>query len=106
MGTTDVRGHGWWTRLVYYGWWIVLAGTAVNAIGAGIYNIGASVFFLPVSRDLSLSYPATSFVFSAGRTQSGLEGLVGVWLLLTLSSAIAFAVMRKPIRSGLLVPAV
>ncbi|MBI2936370.1 MAG: MFS transporter [Chloroflexi bacterium] len=58
---------------VYYGWWIVAAGSAAMFAGGGLHSYGFSVFFLPLSHDLGLTRASTSLVFAAARLEGGLE---------------------------------
>ncbi|NWF53417.1 MAG: MFS transporter [Syntrophaceae bacterium] len=63
---------------VYYGWWIVLLGSLIIAVGAGILIHGFTVFFLPLKRDLAVSSAAISLIYGAARLEGGAEGpLVG-----------------------------
>ena len=76
--------RAWWARRVhqvFYGWWIVAAGSVINAVGGGVYWYGFTLFFLPVSRDLGLSRAATSLAFSFSRLEGGVEGPVAGWLI-------------------------
>ena len=68
-------------RRVFYGWWIVAAGSVINAVGGGINWYGFTVFFLPLTRELGLSRAATSLIFSASRLEGGLFGPVAGWLI-------------------------
>lgn len=50
----------------------------MNMLASGTYWTGATVFFLPITRDLSLSRSATSLAFSLARLEGGIGGpLVG-----------------------------
>ena len=49
---------------VFYGWRIVAISFVVNSLGTGIYWLGFSVFFLPISRGLDISRTATSLPFT------------------------------------------
>lgn len=63
---------------IFYGWWITIVGLIMNMLASGTYWIGATVFFLPITRDLELSRSATSVAFSLARLEGGLGGpLVG-----------------------------
>lgn len=68
-------------RKIWYGWWIVLAGSIINGIGGGINWYGFTVFFLPLRRDLSISYAQTSLIFSASRLEAGFLGPITGWLI-------------------------
>ena len=56
---------------IFYGWWIVAISFVVHSLSTGLYWLGFSVFFLPISRDLDLSRTAASLPFT-------LRGIVGI----------------------------
>ena len=63
---------------IFYGWWIVVLGALIQAVGAGILVHSFTVFFLPLKRDLGVSRAAVSLLFGAARLEGGAEGpLVG-----------------------------
>jgi MFS family permease len=63
---------------VFYGWWVVLLGSLILAVGSGILYHGFTVFFLPLKRDLAVSSAAVSLLYGAARLEGGAEGpLVG-----------------------------
>jgi len=63
---------------IFYGWWIVLLGSLIICVGAGILIHGLTVFFLPLKRDLGVSSAAISLLYGAARLEGGVEGpLVG-----------------------------
>lgn len=63
---------------VYYGWWIIAAGSVIHAVGA-LYYYGFTVFFLPVAADLGLNRAATSLIFSLARLEGSIDGpIVGL----------------------------
>ncbi len=66
-------------RGVYYGWYLVGGGVVLGFLGA-LNNYGFSVFFLPITKELSLSRAQTSLVFSAARLEGGLEAPFAGWL--------------------------
>ena len=68
-------------RKVFYGWWIVGAGSVLNMLAGGTYWNGFSVYFLSVSRDLGLSRAATSLAYGLARLEGGLEGPVAGYLV-------------------------
>ncbi len=82
---------------VFYGWWIVAIGFLVNAMGTGVYWLGFTVFFLPMSRDLEISRAAASLPFTLRGAlaviQSPLVGLlvdrIGPAKVLFLSALLA-----------------
>lgn len=57
---------------IYYGWWIVASSFVLNALCTGVYFLGFSVFFLPITRDLQISRAAASLPFSLARVLSAL----------------------------------
>lgn len=61
-------------RGMFYGWWIVIIAAACQSLGGGLYSTGMTVYFLPVSRDLSLSRAALSLAFTLRSLESGLTG--------------------------------
>ena len=60
--TSGTRGQ----RKIFYGWWVVAAGSALNVLAGGLYWTGFSIYFLPVTRDLGLSRAATSLAYGLG----------------------------------------
>ncbi len=66
---------------VFYGWWVVAATCAVNAIGGGVYFYGFSVFFLPIKAALNLSSALTSLIFSLSRAEGAVEGPIAGYLI-------------------------
>lgn len=65
-------------RRIYYGWWIIAAGSVIHAVGA-LYYYGFTVFFLPVAEDLGLNRAATALIFSLARLEGSIDGpLVGL----------------------------
>jgi len=66
---------------IFYGWWILLLGAMINGIGSGITNIGFTVFFLPLKRDLGVSSAAISLLYGAARLEGGFEGPVIGYLI-------------------------
>ena len=66
---------------VFYGWWVVAATCAVNAIGGGVYFYGFSIFFLPIKAALNLSSASTSLIFSLSRAEGAVEGPIAGYLI-------------------------
>jgi len=48
--------------------------SALRVLGGGLHNFGFTVFFLPISHDLSLNRAETSLAFSLARAQGAIEG--------------------------------
>jgi sugar phosphate permease len=59
---------------IFYGWWIVILGSLINAVGMGILYQSFTVFFLPLKRDLAVSSAAISLLYGAARLEGGIEG--------------------------------
>ena len=76
-GDRDVRRRG---RL-FYGWRVLAAAGLQGMFGGGTAHSGFSVFFLPIQRDLGLSYTSMSLVFSLARAEGGVSGFVLGWLV-------------------------
>ena len=66
---------------VFYGWWVVAATCAINAIGGGVYFYGFSIFFLPIKAALNLSSASTSLIFSLSRAEGAVEGPIAGYLI-------------------------
>ena len=65
-------------KKIFYGWYIVLFGALIIAVGSGILYHGFTVFFLPLKRDLGVSSAAIALLYGAARLEGGAEGpLVG-----------------------------
>lgn len=61
---------------VFYGWWVVAAGSFLYGLGIGSVFYGFSTFFNPMINEFGWSRAALSGVFSLSRLEGGLEGLV------------------------------
>jgi MFS family permease len=59
---------------LFYGWRMVGAACALRVLGAGLHSFGFTVFFLPLSQDLSLGRTSTSLAFSLARAEGAIEG--------------------------------
>ena len=68
-------------KKIFYGWWIVAAGSILNALSGGTYQTGFSVYFLPVTRDFGLSRAATSLAYGLARMEGGFEGPLAGYLV-------------------------
>ena len=63
---------------IFYGWWLLILGSLILAVGSGVLYHGFTVFFLPLKRDLALSSATVSLLYGAARLEGGAEGpLVG-----------------------------
>ncbi len=68
-------------KKIFYGWWIVIAGTIISAMGGGFHFYGFTALFLPISKDLGLSRMETSTVMSLARVEGAIEGPIIGWLI-------------------------
>lgn len=59
---------------MFYGWWIIILGSLINAVGMGILYQSFTVFFLPLKRDLGVGSAAISLLYGAARLEGGIEG--------------------------------
>lgn len=68
-------------RKIFYGWWIVLAGSIATIIHGGAYTYGMKPFFMPLIAEFGWSRAALSGAFSLARLESGLMGPVEGFLI-------------------------
>ena len=61
-------------RKVFYGWWLLAAGTLIMVIQGSLYAYGFSAFFIPLAKTLKTSRGTLSLAFSFTRLESGLLG--------------------------------
>ena len=66
---------------VFYGWWIVIGGSLVMAVSAGINFYGFSAFLVPLSQEFGWKRSVLSGVFSLSRLEGGLFGPVEGFLI-------------------------
>ncbi|MBW1699813.1 MAG: MFS transporter [Deltaproteobacteria bacterium] len=59
---------------IYYGWWVVILGSLINAVGMGVLYQSFTIFFLPLKRDFAVSSAAISLLYGAARLEGGIEG--------------------------------
>ncbi|MBI4302775.1 MAG: MFS transporter, partial [Chloroflexi bacterium] len=63
---------------VYYGYWILLAGSLILIFFNGFIFYGFTIFFLPLARDFNVSRTQVSMLYGLSRLEGGMEGpLVG-----------------------------
>ena len=65
---------------MYYGWRMVAIGAVISGIGA-VQSASQSVFFLPLQRELGLTYAQLSLVFSLTRLEGSIESPVVGWMI-------------------------
>jgi MFS family permease len=79
QSTHKVRPHP--HRRIFYGWWIVCIGCLQDAVKGGTFNMGFSLYFLPVLNDLQLTRAQTSLPFSLAKFEAALIGPIVGWLI-------------------------
>jgi MFS family permease len=71
---------------VFYGWWVVAAGSFLYALGIGSVFYGFNTFFTPMVNEFGWSRAATSGAFSLSRLEGGVFGPIVGWLIDRLGS--------------------
>jgi MFS family permease len=66
---------------IFYGWWIVILGSLIQGIEAGILYNSFTVFFLPLKRDFGVDSATISLLYGAARLEGGLEGPIAGHLI-------------------------
>ena len=66
---------------IFYGWWVITAVSALYALASGTYWSGFSFYFLPITRDLSLSRTSMSLALGLARLVGGLQGPIAGYLV-------------------------
>ena len=67
------------SKKIFYGWWIVLAGTIVNAVATGTYWHGFGAFFDPIVDEFKWSRALTSIAPALQRSEGAAFGpFVGI----------------------------
>ena len=77
--TSPVTNTG--SSKIFYGWWMVMACSAMAFFASGIFFRGFTVFVPAVRDSLGLSQAQTNLVFSVARAEGGLEGPVAGWAI-------------------------
>ncbi|MBW1994173.1 MAG: MFS transporter [Deltaproteobacteria bacterium] len=66
---------------IFYGWWIILASSALTTYNGGILYYGFTAFFNPILNEFGWSRAATSFAFSLQRLEGGIAApIVGYFI--------------------------
>jgi MFS family permease len=68
-------------KRIFYGWWIVGAGSVTNALGGSLHWQGFQVLFLPVAASLDLSHAQTALAFSLARAENAITGPITGWVI-------------------------
>lgn len=66
---------------IFYGWWVVAAGTSLYFLGIGSVFYGFSAFFTPMVAEFGWSRAVTSGAYSLSRLEGGIEGPIIGWLI-------------------------
>ena len=69
------------TQNVFYGWWIVGAGTVINALSGGLMLSGFTAYFLFLQRDFGWSKAVVSGAYSLTRIESAILGPLQGWMI-------------------------
>ena len=78
---SDDRGLRSRFRGVFYGYWVLLIGVVLHAMGAGEYFYGFSVFYTPILQEFGWSSAVVAGAFSLSRLEGGIEGPIVGWLV-------------------------
>jgi len=62
------------TKKVFYGWWVVAAGSSLYFLGIGSVFYGFNAFFNPMVAEFGWSRAVTSGAYSLSRLEGGIEG--------------------------------
>ena len=68
-------------RGIFFGWWLLGAGTLVMVMQGGLYAYGFPAFFVPLAATLGTSRGALSLAFSFTRLESSLLGPIEGYLI-------------------------
>ncbi len=68
-------------RGVFFGWWLLGAGTVVMVMQGGLYAYGFPAFFVPLAATLGTSRGALSLAFSFTRLESSLLGPIEGYMI-------------------------
>jgi MFS family permease len=66
---------------LFYGWWIVISGFAIQAVNGGLLFHGFTVYFLPLQSEFGWSRALVATGFSLTRAESALVGPVEGWAI-------------------------
>jgi len=84
---------------VFYGWYIVAAGAAINVYGSGVWFYGFPIFYKALLEEFGWARATGAAVISLARLEGGLEGPIIGWLIdkfgprkLAIIGAVLFAI--------------
>jgi len=66
---------------VFYGWWVVASGFALQAINGGLLFHGFTLYFIPLQEEFGWSRALVATGFSVTRTESALLGPLEGWAI-------------------------
>ena len=66
---------------IFYGWWLLGAGTIIMVMQGGLYAYGFPLFFVPLAATLGTSRGALSLAFSFTRLESSLLGPIEGYMI-------------------------
>ena len=68
-------------RKIFYGWWIILVATILNAFAGATFFLGFTVFFNPIRKHFGWTAAKTSIAFILRGTQLGIASLIAGFLV-------------------------
>ena len=71
LGPPEITFHG---RPVFYGWWVVAAGSLLSTLAGGFYIHGFAAFLGPLAEEFDVGYATATLVFAAA---AGSEAVLG-----------------------------
>ena len=71
LGPPEITFHG---RPVFYGWWVVTAGSLLSTLAGGFYIHGFAAFLGPLAEEFDVGYATATLVFAAA---AGSEAVLG-----------------------------
>ncbi|MSQ15645.1 MAG: MFS transporter [Dehalococcoidia bacterium] len=66
---------------IFYGYWVVLAGTLIATLNSGTFVFGFGAFFKPITQEMGWSRTALSGAFSITQLEGGILGPLDGWLV-------------------------
>ncbi|MBI4299332.1 MAG: MFS transporter [Chloroflexi bacterium] len=81
MVPTNESRKGLKTVRIFYGWWIVAAGMAIQTVTGLVFAYGFSAFFIPWRNDFGWSRANLGGVLGLARLEGGIIGPFAGWLI-------------------------
>ena len=66
---------------IFYGYWIVLAGTLIATLNSGTFVYGIGAFFKPITEEMGWGRTALSGAFAITQLEGGFLGPIDGWLI-------------------------